>query len=150
MLFYTVLSYNLGFLYYSDPHKVKVAQSCLTLCDPMDYTVDGILKNRTHVSYVFSIGRQIFITAPPGKSSVVMCTHTHTHTHTHIHIHIYSVLLLPGDLIQYDRWVAYKQQKFITHTSRDRDSEIREPGWMGEDPLPGCRLLAVSSHGREG
>ena len=65
-------------------------------------------------------------------------------------MHIYSVLLLPGDLIQYDRWVAYKQQKFITHTSGDRESEIRAPGWMGEDPLPGCRLLAVSSHGRDG
>ena len=23
--------------------EVKVAQSCLTLCDPMDYTVHGIL-----------------------------------------------------------------------------------------------------------
>ena len=28
-------------------HKeVKVAQSCLTLCDPMDYTVRGILQAR--------------------------------------------------------------------------------------------------------
>ena len=26
--------------------KVKVAQSCLTLCDPMDYTVHGILRAR--------------------------------------------------------------------------------------------------------
>ena len=26
--------------------KVKVAQSCLTLCDPMDYTVYGILQAR--------------------------------------------------------------------------------------------------------
>ena len=26
--------------------KVKVAQSCLTLCDPMDHTVDGILQAR--------------------------------------------------------------------------------------------------------
>ena len=26
--------------------KVKVAQSCLTLCDPMDYTVHGILHAR--------------------------------------------------------------------------------------------------------
>ena len=26
--------------------KVKVAQSCLTLCDPMDYTVCGILQIR--------------------------------------------------------------------------------------------------------
>ena len=27
--------------------KVKVAQSCLTLCDPMDYTVHGIFQART-------------------------------------------------------------------------------------------------------
>ena len=26
--------------------KVKVAQSCLTLCDPMDYTVHGIVQAR--------------------------------------------------------------------------------------------------------
>ena len=26
--------------------KVKVAQSCLTICDPMDYTVHGILQAR--------------------------------------------------------------------------------------------------------
>ena len=26
--------------------KVKVAQSCLTLCDPKDYTVHGILQAR--------------------------------------------------------------------------------------------------------
>ena len=28
------------------PVKAKVAQSCLTLCDPMDYTVHGILQAR--------------------------------------------------------------------------------------------------------
>ena len=27
--------------------KVKVAQLCLTLCDPVDYTVHGILQART-------------------------------------------------------------------------------------------------------
>ena len=27
-------------------HEVKVAQLCLTLCDPMDYTVHGILQVR--------------------------------------------------------------------------------------------------------
>ena len=26
--------------------KVKVAQSCLTFCDPMDYTVHGVLQAR--------------------------------------------------------------------------------------------------------
>ena len=36
--------------------KVKVAQSCLTLCNPMDYTVDGILQARTleWVAFLFS------------------------------------------------------------------------------------------------
>ena len=29
------------------PLKVKVAQSCPTLCNPMDYTVHGILQVRT-------------------------------------------------------------------------------------------------------
>ena len=37
-----------GFTYDSNIHlenvKVKVAQSCPTLCDPMDYTVCGILQ----------------------------------------------------------------------------------------------------------
>ena len=30
----------------SEKVKVKVAQSCLTLCNPMDYTVHGILQAR--------------------------------------------------------------------------------------------------------
>ena len=36
--------------------KVKVTQSCLTLCDPMDYTVHGILQARilNWVAYPFS------------------------------------------------------------------------------------------------
>ena len=38
--------------------KVKVAQLCLTLCDPMDYTVHGILQARIleRVAYPFSKG----------------------------------------------------------------------------------------------
>ena len=38
--------------------EVKVAQSCPTLCDPMDYTVHGILQARTleWVAYPFSRG----------------------------------------------------------------------------------------------
>ena len=38
--------------------KVKVAQSCLTLCDPKDYTVHGILQPRIleWVSFPFSRG----------------------------------------------------------------------------------------------
>ena len=38
--------------------KVKVTQSCLTLCDPMDYTVHGILQARIlqWVAFPFSRG----------------------------------------------------------------------------------------------
>ena len=38
--------------------EVKVAQSCPTLCDPVDYTVHGILQARIldWVAYPFSSG----------------------------------------------------------------------------------------------
>ena len=38
--------------------KVKVAQSCLTLCDPMDYTIHGFLQARIleWVAFLFSRG----------------------------------------------------------------------------------------------
>ena len=37
--------------------KVKVAQSCLTLCDPMDYTLHGILQARILEWVAFSFSR---------------------------------------------------------------------------------------------
>ena len=48
-----------GLTYFSLPNiyvKVKVAQLCLTLCDPMDYTVHGILQARIleWVAFLFS------------------------------------------------------------------------------------------------
>ena len=33
-------------IYYPEKVKVKVVQSCLTLCDPMDYTAHEILQAR--------------------------------------------------------------------------------------------------------
>ena len=38
--------------------KVKVAQSCPTLCDPMDFIVHGILQARTleGAAFLFSMG----------------------------------------------------------------------------------------------
>ena len=40
--------------------KVKAAQSCLTLCNPMDYTVHGILQARVlkWVAFPFSRGSE--------------------------------------------------------------------------------------------
>ena len=39
-------------------HDVKVAQSCPTVCDPMDYIVHGILQARIleWVAFPFSMG----------------------------------------------------------------------------------------------
>ena len=49
-----ICKYNYVILY----TKVKVTQSCPTLCDPMDYTVHGILQARIleWVAYPFSSG----------------------------------------------------------------------------------------------
>ena len=47
-------------------------------------------------------------------------------------------------------WVAFKQQKFICHCPGGCKSDIRVPEWSGENPLPGQRLLLVSSHGGRG
>ena len=74
-------------------NKAKVAQSCTTLCDPMDYTVHGILqarvlewvaisfsrgspqtRARTRVCYVYlhwQAGSLPLV--PPGKPSRIMC-----------------------------------------------------------------------------
>ena len=38
--------------------KVKVAQSCLTLCDPMEYAVHGILQSRILEWVVFPFSRR--------------------------------------------------------------------------------------------
>ena len=42
--------------------KVKVVQSCLTLCDPIDYTVHGILPGQNTVVGSFSLLQGIFPT----------------------------------------------------------------------------------------
>ena len=38
--------------------KVKVAQSCPTLCNPMDYTTHGILQARILVWVAFPFSRE--------------------------------------------------------------------------------------------
>ena len=42
--------------------KVKVAQSCPTLCDPMDYTAHGILQARILEWVAIPFSRGIFPT----------------------------------------------------------------------------------------
>ena len=51
-----------GVLSVNEPCEVKVAQSCLTLCDLIDYTVHGILQARILESVAFPFSRGIFPT----------------------------------------------------------------------------------------
>ena len=50
--------------------KVKVAQSCLTLCNPMDYTVPGILQARILEWVAFPISRE---SSQPRDQTQVSC-----------------------------------------------------------------------------
>ena len=51
--------------------KVKVAQSCPTLCDPMDYTVHGILQARILEWVAFPFSRA---SSQPRDRTQVPCT----------------------------------------------------------------------------
>ena len=48
--------------------KVKVAQSCLTPCDPMDYTIHGILQARILECVAFPFSRKS--SQPKGQTQV--------------------------------------------------------------------------------
>ena len=47
------------FILFDTMLKVKVAQSCLTLCNPMDYTLHGILEARILEWVAFSFSRDL-------------------------------------------------------------------------------------------
>ena len=50
--------------------EVEVTQSCLTLCDPMDYTVHGILQARILEWVAFSFSRG---SSQPRNQTQVSC-----------------------------------------------------------------------------
>ena len=106
--------------------KVKVTQSCPTLCDPMNYTFHGILQARIleWVAFPFSedlpdprirlgspaLQADSFPTEPSGKPHVYVCQFliiqwgVCTHTHTHIHIYQFSsVAQLCSTLLRHHR-----------------------------------------------
>ena len=51
--------------------KVKVAQLCQTLCDPMDYAVHGILQTRILDWVSFPFSREF---SQPRDGDLVSCT----------------------------------------------------------------------------
>ena len=62
----------------------EVAQSCLTLSDPMDCSLPG--------SSVHGFSRQEYWSGVPLPSPANMSTYTHSHIHTHTHTftHVYT------------------------------------------------------------
>ena len=70
--------------------------------------------------------------------------------YTYVHTYIQSWPIQTAIINITIDWVAYKQQKFISHRSRGWKSEIRVPegSGSGEGPLLDCCLL-VSSCGRK-
>ena len=70
---------------------------------------------------------------------------------TQLHLCIKVCLIPLGLLWQSIRdWVAYKQQKFIFHSSGGRKSKIRVTAWLSKGLLLGHRLLVVTSRCRRG
>ena len=53
--------------------EVKIAQSCLTLCDPVDYTVHGILQARIleWVAFPFSKGSSQTLRTRPKLPGII-------------------------------------------------------------------------------
>ena len=72
--------------------KVKVTQSCLTLCDPMDYTVHGILQARIMEWVVVPFSREW---SQPRDRTQVSCIagrfFTSWATREAIYIYIYNI-----------------------------------------------------------
>ena len=77
------LTSSLCFLFGNNHHiykvKERVAQSCPTLCDPMDYTVPGILQARTLEWVGFSLPQGIFPTQGSKPGLDMLSSHTAQH-----------------------------------------------------------------------
>ena len=115
--------------------KVKVVQSCPTLCDPMDYTVHGILQARIleWVAFPFSRGSSqprdrtqvSHISAePPGKPS---------------HWIYKGKRLLPNCKESYDSIWQYHTDTHTDIQSYDRKPTVSEP--VSDSTYSGERVL---------
>ena len=106
--------------------KVKVSQLCLTPCNPMDYTVHGILQARLleWVTFPFSRGSSwprgwtqfSLIAGRFFTNWAILYTHTHTHTHTHTvsnkRLALFQIEANPTPLVRVleERWFEVESQ----------------------------------------
>ena len=76
--------------------KVKVAQSCLTLCNPMDYTIHGILQARILEWVAFPFSREFSqLRDQTQVSHIAGGFFTSWATREAIHIHIFFLFSYP-------------------------------------------------------
>ena len=128
--------------------EVKVTQSCPSLCNPVDYTVHGILLVRILDWVGFPSPRELpnpgveprspalqadsLPSELPGKPNMLegICTLGLCHSSGYCN----------GVPVG---WMAYKLPKFISHSSRGCKSEIRRPVWLSsaKGPLPPQGLI---------
>ena len=60
--------------------RVLVNQSCLTLCNPVDYSLPGSSVHGDILGKYTRVG-----------CHSLLCVYTHTHTHTHTHFGLFSI-----------------------------------------------------------
>ena len=134
--------------------EVRVAQSCPTLCDPMDNTVHGILQARILEWVVFTFSRgssqprdrtQVscvaggLFTSWATREAPTLCrgickihTYTHTHTHTYSHTCI-SLTFLSGLYLMTLALYATNNLSYKAHLSHN---------WI-KILLKNCRYLGL-------
>ena len=130
--------------------EVKVAQSCPALCNPVDYTVHGILLVRilewvglpspwqlpnTGIEHSSpALQADSLPSEPPGKPNML----------EGISICTLGLCLSSGYCNEVTvGWMTYKLPKFISPNSRGCKSEIRRPVWLSsaKGPLPPQGLI---------
>ena len=103
--------------------KVKVAQSCLTLHDPVDYTVHGILQARILEWVAFPFSRGIFPTQGFFFFILYFILFLHSVTSFLFTIIIFNISLMEKDLI-YSLLMISKSSSYLLPLNQSNHLEL--------------------------
>ena len=123
--------------------KVKVAQSCPTLCDPMDYTVHGILQARIleWVAFLFSRG-----SSQPRDRTQVSCIAGRSFTNWAMREVLWRNICSHFNYflrIDFQKW-NYRSKAVILYTHRHIYIKSK---LLGPPIIMGCNLSGFSVQG---